>query len=220
MSPEKANQTIEGLRGQVRFHRMMNVMQMAVIFCGLILVAFVVFRDTTRLVPPEIRRPYEIGANYANKDYLIDMANYVLGTVLSVTPESVQHNNKVVLKMAHPDGYAQLKMTLDAAAMRINQEKVTTVWIPRKEEVSEGGQWVRVTGRLKTFVSNVLTSEGEQEYFVQFNVTTSGRLYVTKLEQVLKNRNGTKVDPTRPQPGSQTASQPETAAAAADGEQP
>lgn len=186
MAPDKAINERDKLQSQVRFHRAMNAGLLGTLFFGVLLLGFVVVRDTTKIVPPEVRRPYEIGANYANKDYLLDMAGYVLGTVLTVTPETVDYNNKVILKMADPDGYAGLKTALDAAAMRLKQERVTTIWVPRKEEVSEQDKRVKVSGKLKTYIADKLTSEREKDYIVEFTITTSGRLYVSKIEEVVK----------------------------------
>ncbi len=145
-------------------------------------------RDTTKIVPPEVKRPYEIGSNYANKDYLLDMAGYVLGTVLTVTPETVDYNNKVILKMADPDGYAGLKTGMSAmAAMRLKQERVTTIWVPSQRGSQRAGQAaVKVSGKLKTFIADKLTSEREKDYLVEFTITTSGRLYVSKIEEIVK----------------------------------
>jgi conjugal transfer pilus assembly protein TraE len=185
MAPDHAINERERLQSQLRFHRATNAGLLLVLFCLVLLLGFVVVRDTTKIVPTEIRRPYEIGANYANKDYLLDMAGYVLGTVLTVTPESVDYNNKVILRMADPDGYAGLKTALDAAALRLKQERVTTIWVPRKEEVSEQDKRVKVSGKLKTYIADKLTSERDKDYLVEFSVTTSGRLYVSKIEEFL-----------------------------------
>ena len=87
---------------------------------------------------------------------------------------------------ADPDGYAGLKTALDAAAMRLKQERVTTIWVPRKEEVSEQDKRVKVSGKLKTFIADKLTSEREKDYLVEFTITTSGRLYVSKIEEIVK----------------------------------
>lgn len=185
MAPEQATNERDRLQSQVRFLRAANAGQLAVLLLLVLLLGFVVVRDTTKIVPTEIRRPYEIGANYANKDYLLDMAGYVLGTVLTVTPESVDYNNRVILRMADPDGYAGLKTALDAAALRLKQERVTTIWVPRKEEVSERDKRVKVSGKLKTYIADKLTSERDMDYLVEFSVTTSGRLYVSKIEEFL-----------------------------------
>lgn len=185
MAPEQATNERDRLQSQVRFLRAANAGQLAVLLLLVLLLGFVVVRDTTKIVPTEIRRPYEIGANYANKDYLLDMAGYVLGTVLTVTPESVDYNNRVILRMADPDGYAGLKTALDAAALRLKQERVTTIWVPSKEEVSERDKRVKVSGKLKTYIADKLTSERDKDYLVEFSVTTSGRLYVSKIEEFL-----------------------------------
>jgi conjugal transfer pilus assembly protein TraE len=88
--------------------------------------------------------------------------------------------------MAHPDGYPALKAALDAAALRIRKERITTIWVPRKEAVDERAKRVTVSGRLKTFISDRLTSERNKDYIVEFTITASGRLYVSKIEEVAK----------------------------------
>lgn len=186
MTPDKANNERDHLKLQLRFHRMMNTCLLVILFLGVLLLGFVIFRDRTRIVPPEVKRPYEIGAHYANKDYLLDMAGYVLSMVLTVTPETVDYNNKIILKMVDPDGYATLKTALDAAALRLKQEHVTTIWVPSNEEVSEQDKQVKVSGKLKTFIADRLTSERNKYYVVEFTITTSGRLYVSKIEEIVQ----------------------------------
>lgn len=185
MTPEKANNERAALKGQLRFHRAMNAGLLTILLIGVLLLGWVILRDTTRIVPPEVRRPYEIGAHTANPDYLLDMADYVLGMVLTVTPETVEHNNQVILKMTDPTGYATLKTALDAAALRLKKERVTTLWVPRKEAVSTRAKRVQVSGKLKTFIADKLTSEHNKDYLVEFTVTTSGRLYVARIEEVI-----------------------------------
>lgn len=186
MHPQKAQNELHFIQQQLRFHRGMNIVFLLIVLLGVLLLGLVTFREKTHIVPAEIRRPYEIGANYANKDYLLDMASYVLGTILTVTPESVEHNNKVILKMVAPHGYPALKTLLDAAALRLKQERVTTIWVPYNEEVYERDQRVKVSGKLKTFIADKLTSERDKIYFIDFTVTHSGRLYVAKIEESVK----------------------------------
>jgi conjugal transfer pilus assembly protein TraE len=174
------------LESQVTFLRRVifgGVGVTAVLAVGLV---WTVFNSTVLVMPPEVKRPYELGANYANKEYLADMAGYVLDMVGTVAPDRVDYNNKIILKMTDPDGYGPLKSTLDAAAIRVKRERVTTVWVARKEEVSERELKVRASGRLKTYIADQLTSERDKEYLVEFTITSSGRLYVVKIEEVLK----------------------------------
>lgn len=192
MSPDNAINERDSLKGQVRFLRTVVIGLIGLNAALLGLEAYTVMTAKEIVVPPEVRRPYEIGSNYANTDYLLDMAAYVLEKVLTVTPETVDYNNRVILKMAHPDGYAALKTMLDAAALRVKQERVSTVWIPRNEKVNERAMTVEVSGQRKTFIADKLTSQLDKVYLVQFSVTSSGRLYVSKVEEVVKRDSAAK----------------------------
>ena len=185
MSPENATNERTELKGQVRFLRAQLVTLAIVLAGSLTLLGYVVVRDRIRIVPPEVRQPYEIGANYASKEYLLDNADYVLSTIFTVTPETVEHNNATILKMAHPDGYGPLKASLDAAARRMRKERVTTIWVPRSEDVEVDAKRVTVHGTLKTYIADRMTSERKKDYVVQFTVTTSGRLYVSTIQEVV-----------------------------------
>jgi conjugal transfer pilus assembly protein TraE len=145
-----------------------------------------VVNQTVAIVPPEVRRPYEIGSNYASKDYLGDMANYVLQQILTVSADSVDFQSKVILKMTDPDAYGKLKAELEAAALRIRRDRISTVWTARKETISEQSKSVRVSGSLKTYIADVLTSTRDKEYVVDFYITSSGRLYVANVQEVVK----------------------------------
>lgn len=186
MSPENAINERDALKGQVRFLRVIIIGLIAMNVGQLGIEGYMLASEKTLVVPPEVRRPYEIGADYASKDYLLDMAGYVLDKVLTVTPETVDYNNKIILKMAHPDGYPTLKTALDAASIRIKQERVTTVWIPRNEKVNERAKTVEISGQMKTFIADKLTSQRDKSYLVEFTITTSGRLYVSKIEEIIK----------------------------------
>ena len=187
MSPENNLNERVALKSQVTFLRVVIVSCCALNLILLTLFGMSLLRATTTIVPPEVRRPYVVGADYASNDYLLDMADYVLDKVLTVTPETVDYNNRVILKMTHPDGYASLKAALDAAAIRIKKERVTTIWMPRNEKVNPNNKTVEVSGEFKTFIADNLTSKREKSYLVQFIVTLSGRLYVSQIEEIIKS---------------------------------
>ncbi len=186
MNPNRALNERAALRGVVGFQQTVIFSLLGLTFamaCGW---AWTVVNSTVVILPPEVKRPYEIGSNFGNKEYLGDMANYVLQTVLTVSAESTDFNNKVILKMTDPDGYAKLKTELEASSIRLKRDRITTVWIPRKEEISERDHKVKVSGHLKTYISDVLTSDREKDYLVEFSITSSGRLYVTKIQEIVK----------------------------------
>lgn len=185
MSPEHGKNERDSLRAQLRFHRVLNVGLVATVSLLTILAGYSLTRDRTLIVPPEIKRPYQLGSGVASDDYLHDMAEYVLGMVLTVTPETVGHNNSVILKMSEPSGYPTLKTVLDAAALRLRKERVTTIWVPQEAKVSNREKRVTVKGRLKTYIADKLTSERPKEFTVEFSVTTSNRLWLRGIEEVV-----------------------------------
>jgi conjugal transfer pilus assembly protein TraE len=176
----------EALRSQVTFLRTV-VLALIALLC---LMAggwgWTVINERSILVPPEVRRPYEIGAGYGSKDYLADMSTYVLSMMFTISPETVEWQNKVILKMTHPDGYGRLKADLEANGLRLKRDRIATVWIPRTEKVSERSKTVVVSGKLKTYIADVLTSEKDKEYQIEFDITSSGRLYVVRVQEVAK----------------------------------
>lgn len=185
MRPDVDDSERQKLRRGIAFHRALNL----VLGGGIIVVSAstfaVVMNERTFLTSPESGRTYEIGRGFANKEYLLDQAHYVLGTILTVTPETVEYNNGIILKMVHPDGYPALRTTLDAAALRVRQERITTVWIPRKEVVNTPGLSVKLSGTLKTWVADKPTSTRDKDYMVQFMINNSGRLYVKNVQELV-----------------------------------
>src|ERR1700741_4907401 len=103
MNPKNGSNERTALARVVAFQR--NVIYALVGLSGVLAFAlcWLVMNQMVLLIPAEVRRPYEVGANYANKDYLGDVCNYALDNILNITPDSVDYKNKVVLKMAHPD---------------------------------------------------------------------------------------------------------------------
>lgn len=189
MSPDKAISERDVLKGQLQFHRLLNLILSLTLFISLAILGLVIFREKTLIVPPEVRQSYRLGAGYVSNEYLVDIASYVLQTILTVTPERVDHGNTVILKMTAPSGYAALKTALSAAALRMKKERVTTIWIPNKEEVNQARRQVKISGKLKTYIADQLTSEREKTFLVEFVLTISGRIYVSKVEEVVANRN-------------------------------
>lgn len=186
MNPSIAKNELEAAKAASGFQR--NVIYSLIVLLCILAFGWLwtVMNSSVIVVPPEVKRPYEIGANHANKDYLGDMAGYVLQQVLTVSADSVDYNNKIILKMTDPDGYGQLKTELESAAIKLKRDRVSTVWVPQKETAFEREMVVRVQGRLKTYIADALTSTRDKEYLVQFTNTNSGRLYVLKVQEVLK----------------------------------
>lgn len=174
------------LREQSIFQRRLIFSQIAL--CGAMALGWgwTVLHSKVIVTPPEVKRRYEVGSNFGSSDYLVDMTGYALQLLYTNSPDSVEHNNGVLLKMSDPESYWQMKTLLDAAAIRMKTLKVSTVWTPTKETVSEKDLRVTASGRLKTYIADVLTSNVPKEFLVEFTINSSGRLYVHDVQEVVK----------------------------------
>ncbi|KUY72697.1 conjugal transfer protein TraE [Burkholderia cepacia] len=184
MHPDNAANERAKLLSDVKFLRVCLVLALGSIVLLLILVMFLVIRDPTRLVPPEIRHAYVIGSGTANGDYLSDMSDYVLSLQATTTPEMVDHNNSVILKMTDPASYPAIKAMLDAAAIRIKRERITTIFVMRTKSIDRPNNRVTTTGTFKTYIGDKLVGEEDRSLLVAFNITLTGQTYVQQLAQV------------------------------------
>ncbi|KWN65939.1 type IV conjugative transfer system protein TraE [Burkholderia stagnalis] len=185
MRPDIAKNERDKLSETIRFHRKVISGQAVANVLLTLLVGWTVLHDTTRIVPPEVKRPYQIGAGQADKDYLSDMSGYVLGLILTSTPETVDYNNSILLKMAEPEQYPVFKTQLDAAAIRIKREKITTIWSPQSAQIFVDAKRVIWKGTLKTYIADQPISTLPHTYVVELPISFSGRTYVRKAEEVL-----------------------------------
>lgn len=145
---------------------------------------YVLFRDNVIIVPPVVREEYAIGAETSQK-YLVDMAEYVVTTLRTINKDNVDYNNKIILKMVDDDTLPSLRKTLDAQAVRIKKEDITTVWSGSTAEPSiVGKNTVILSGRLRTYYSDKLVSNESKEYKVEFGLSGLGKIYVKKVEEV------------------------------------
>lgn len=145
---------------------------------------YVLFRDNVIIVPPVVREEYAIGAETSQK-YLVDMAEYVVTTLRTINKDNVDYNNKIILKMVEGDTLPSLRKTLDAQAVRIKKEDITTVWSGSTAEPSiVGKNTVILSGRLRTYYSDKLVSNESKEYKVEFGLSGLGKIYVKKVEEV------------------------------------
>lgn len=186
MHPKNGQNERDQLKDQSAFQRRLILRLVAL--CGVQTAGWgwTAFHSKVTVVPPGVSRAYEIGAGFGSADYLVDMANYVLQLLYTNSPDSVDHNNAVLLKITDPAGYGNMKVQLDAAALRLKQLKVSTVWTPAKEEVIDRKLRVKSSGRLKTYIADVLTSNLLKEFQIEFSINNSGRLHVLNAQEVVK----------------------------------
>lgn len=187
MKPSIGADVRQQLEATVKSQRFHLFAQYVVLSLVLVILLIVLIRERTVITPLGGRRAYEVGADYGDKNYLLDMSEYVLSNLGNVTPENIDHNNSILLKLADPEGRPELKTQLDAAAIKVKKDGISTVWAPEKEEISLDDKRVITKGRLITYIADKRTSNLEKTYVVEFKISWSGHAYLVKAAELVKD---------------------------------
>ena len=76
-------------------------------------------RERVVVVPPSISKTFWVESERVSAEYLEQMAYFLLQLTLNVTPQSIDHQSRVLLQYAAPASYGELRSVLATAAERL-----------------------------------------------------------------------------------------------------
>jgi conjugal transfer pilus assembly protein TraE len=152
------------------------------------------------LVPPSVHKTFWVEEQRVSAEYLEQMAYFLMQLTLNVTPQSVDHQSRLLLRYAAPAAYGELRAALLAAADRLKRDGAATVFSARDLAVDEPSLRVGIRGQLTTFISDRRVSEVAKGYAVEFQYT-AGQIFLKAFRETNPN------DPleTKPSPASPAA---------------
>ena len=157
-------------------------------------------RERIVVVPPTVHRTFWVEADRVSPEYLEEMGYFLMQLILNVTPQSVDHQAKVLLQYAAPAAFGELRTALLAAAERLKRDGAATVFSAQDVIVDERALKVGIRGQLTTFVSDRRVSDLAKGYAIEFQYS-AGRLFLKAFRETSPN------DPleTQPRPGATAA---------------
>ncbi len=158
------------------------------------------------VVPPNIHKTFWVESDRVSSEYLEQMGYFLMQLTLNVTPQSIDHQAKLLLQYAAPASFGELRTALLAAAERLKRDGASTVFSAQDLVVDERALKVGVRGQLTTFISDRRVSEVSKAYAIELQYS-GGRLFLKAFRETNPN------DPLELQP------KPVPAAAAAAGTQ-
>jgi len=174
---------------------------MGSIGANLVLAAFA-FRLANRerivLVPPSVNKTFWVEPQRVSSEYLEQMGYFLMQLTLNVTPQSVDHQSRLLLQYAAPAAYGELRTQLAATAERLKKDSAATVFSAQDLSVDEHHLRVAVRGQLVTFISDRRVSEVVKGYVIEFQYT-GGRVFLKAFRETNPN------DPFEIKPASGTA---------------
>lgn len=141
--------------------------------------------ERTVIVPAQLSQSFWVDEHGVSASYLTEMARLITGTVLTVTPENVKEQEMALLRFAHPRHRGDLQHHWQTWATRIEQERVSHVFLPLQVDVSARELTAMVEGELITFVGNDQLQRTQATYRLQF-IYHNGRLWLSALDTVEK----------------------------------
>lgn len=145
------------------------------------------------VVPPTINKTFWVESDRVSAEYLEQMAYFLMQLTLNVTPQSVDHQSRVLLQYAAPASFGELRTALAAAAERLKRDGASTVFSAQDLAVDERALRVGVRGLLTTFISDRRVSEVSKGYAIELQYS-GGRVFLKAFRETNPN------DPLETQP--------------------
>lgn len=138
------------------------------------------------VIPPSVHKTFWVEEERVSAEYLEQMGYFLMQLTLNVTPQSVDHQSRLLLQYAAPAAYGELRTALVAAAERLKRDGAATVFSARDLTVDEQALRVGIRGRLTTFISDRRVSEVLKGYVLEFQYT-AGRVFLKSFRETSSN---------------------------------
>jgi conjugal transfer pilus assembly protein TraE len=143
-------------------------------------------RERVVVVPPAIHKTFWVEAERASPEYLEQMGYFLAQLTLNVTPQSVEHQSRLLLQYAAPASWGDLRTSMAANAERIKRDGASTVFSPQDLQVDERTQRVGLRGLLTTFISDRRVSEVSKGYAIELQYA-GGRIFLKTFRETNPN---------------------------------
>jgi conjugal transfer pilus assembly protein TraE len=143
-------------------------------------------RERVVVVPPAIHKTFWVEAERVSPEYLEQMGYFLAQLTLNVTPQSVEHQSRLLLQYAAPASWGELRTAMAANAERIKRDGASTVFSPQDLQVDERTQRVGLRGLLTTFISDRRVSEVSKGYAIELQYA-GGRIFLKTFRETTPN---------------------------------
>ena len=143
-------------------------------------------RERVVVVPPVIHKTFWVEAERVSPEYLEQMGYFLAQLTLNVTPQSVEHQSRLLLQYAAPASWGDLRTAMAANAERIKRDGASTVFSPQDLQIDERTQRVGLRGLLTTFISDRRVSEVSKGYAIELQYA-GGRIFLKTFRETTPN---------------------------------
>lgn len=138
------------------------------------------------LMPPELKQQVWVERNQVSAAYLEEMAVFMTGLMLSISPTSAAYQHEIVLRYAGPESYGSLKAQLLADQQRLVKDNLSTVFRPHHVSADTSRHRVILSGDLMNYVGDKRVSQVRESYELVFTLQR-GQLQLKSFKFVEAN---------------------------------
>ncbi|WP_462373732.1 type IV conjugative transfer system protein TraE [Turicimonas muris] len=144
----------------------------------------VAMEDKSRVVvlPAEPSKSFWMDDKTVSPEYLEQMSSYLVQLALNNSPETFEHNMTQLLKYADPEKRGDIELMLLKQGRQMKSSNSSTSFIPQSVEVLPRSMKVVVSGNVRQFIGNVLTSTTQKCWTLQFRYAGT-RLWVQSMHE-------------------------------------
>lgn len=144
----------------------------------------VAMEDKSRVVvlPAEPSKSFWMDDKTVSPEYLEQMSSYLVQLALNNSPETFEHNMTQLLKYADPEKRGDIELMLLKQGRQMKSSNSSTSFIPQSVEVLPRSMKVAVSGNVRQFIGNVLTSTTQKCWTLQFRYAGT-RLWVQSMQE-------------------------------------
>lgn len=144
----------------------------------------VTMEDKSRVVvlPAEPTKSFWLDDKTVSPEYLEQMGSYLVQLALNNSPETFEHNMTQLLKYADPEKRGDIELMLLKQGRQMKSSGSSTSFIPQSVEVLPRAMQVAVSGSVRQFIGNVLTSTTRKCWTLQFRYLGT-RLWLEGMQE-------------------------------------
>ena len=139
-------------------------------------------RERTVIIPPEVQKSFWVDNSRVSKEYLEQMATWILDLETSVTGHNIDWKHNQVLKYVIPSSYTKLKAYMNGVSVAYHRDNLATVFNVHTMHIEQDKLRVTFTGILTTFMGDRKIVDNRKTYIIEF-LYTGTKLYLKTFEE-------------------------------------
>jgi conjugal transfer pilus assembly protein TraE len=150
---------------------------------GMVISSFTIYKlvndQRTVIVPTNVDKEFWVTSNKLSETYLKQMGQYISTALLTVAPNSASNQFKLILDLAAPAFYQQLKSELTNQTRYLTENDITIAFWAKDFKFDK--DYIAITGTRNHIIGDKVVDNKEIVLKI-FYIVQNGRFYISSFE--------------------------------------